>query len=84
MLLSVHIDVDCRIRAGALVRASVCTSERSAFRSVLLLEEVERSVCSDGEARLVNDPSDDVEVVAGLGKDDRCGGLLASPVASYV
>ena len=66
MSLLLHVNVNCRIRTCALVRTSVCTSERGSLRCILFLEEVERAVCRNCEARLVHYPSDYVEVVARL------------------
>ena len=78
------VDVDSGIRTGCLVRASVRTFERSAFRSVLLLEKVQAAVGDYALAGLVDEPAQHVEVVAGLCEDDGRGLLGTAPVAADV
>ena len=69
------VDVDCREWALLLVRTTVCTARRRTLWCILLAEEVQRALGRDRLARLVNEPTQDVEVVARLGEDDR-GRLL--------
>ena len=84
MGLLAQVDIKCGIRAGGLVGATVGTLHGRAFRGVFGLEEMQAAVCYYALARLVYQPAHHVEVVAGLGKDNRSGLLGIAPVAAHV
>ena len=87
--LLLHIDMLSRVWTILLVRTVttaniVDTTLSCARRHHLLLEEMKRTLSRNRLTRLINQPTQDIEVVARLGKDNRGGSLRIRPVASHI
>ena len=84
VLFPFAIDGDGVVGAGVPVGAAVRTVGGSAFGGIFFLEIVQVTIGDDALAGLVDNPTQDVQVVAGLGQNNGRGVFGAMPVAAYI